>query len=341
MSDDTADLDARFGPRAARPMAEMFDHVSGRYDVINRLLSLGQDAAWRQAMWREVPESARTVLDLCTGNGVSLPGLRRAGRLVIGADVSLRMLDAAADEQRTTGWGPRLVCADAFQLPFPEASLDAITIAFGMRNLRPRDVALAEMRRVLRPGGVLVVLEATAPRGGAVAPFHRLYLERVVPAAGRLSDDPSAYRYLAASVLEFGAGPEFESALAAAGFSIEGRRAFLMGATRLWSARRATPAGQFAAVSPSTVQAARSRGAAPSHREREWRAWGTAQAVISASLLAGLGWAAWVLLNSGARLPLPGWSRGVAWFLLGLGCLAFGLRTVVLLRRLLSGPPRG
>ena len=335
----TRDLDARFGPRAAAPMAEMFDHVSGRYELLNRLLSLGQDAAWRQAMWREVPESARVVLDLCTGNGVSLPGLRRPGRLVIGADVSLGMLEHAAEE-RTTGWGPRLLCADAFQLPLGKASLDAITIAFGMRNLRPRDAALAELARVLKPGGTLVVLEAVAPREGVLAPFHRLWLERVVPAAGRLSADPSAYHYLAKSVLEFGAGREFESDLARAGFAIERRRSFLLGATRLWSARPATPAGQNAAVSPNAVQTARPGLTLTSQREREWRTWSLVQAVLSASLLASLVWAGWTMANSGDRLPLPGWSRTAAWLLIGAGCLAFAIRTLVLVRRVLAGRPR-
>src|SRR5207249_9514898 len=134
-------------------------------------------------------------------------------------------------------WAPRLACADAFRLPLRDACLDAITVAFGVRNLRPHDDALAELARVLKPGGRLVVLEATAPAPGWTAPLHRFYLERIVPAAGRLSDDPSAYHYLSRSVLAFGAGAEFEAALAAAGFVIARRRSFLMGATRLWTAR--------------------------------------------------------------------------------------------------------
>src|SRR5262245_34816383 len=150
----------------------MFDDVSGRYDLLNRIMSLGQDRAWRAAMWREVPEGARVVLDLCTGSGVSLAGLRRPGRLVMGVDVSLRMLEIAAHGQGRSGWAPRLVCADGSRLPLAPGSLDAITIAFGIRNLRPREEALTELARVLRPGGRLVVLEAAAPAGGPFAPFH-------------------------------------------------------------------------------------------------------------------------------------------------------------------------
>ena len=184
----------------------MFDDVSGRYDLLNRLMSLGQDGAWRAAMWRAVPESAGTVLDLCTGSGVSLKGLRRPGRIVLGMDVSLRMLEIAAGRQRETGWTPRVVCADGFHLPLRDRSLDAITIAFGMRNLRPREEALVELARVLRPGGTLAVLEATAPASGPFAPIHAFYLRRVVPWLGRLSKYPSAYAYLSRSVFEFGAG---------------------------------------------------------------------------------------------------------------------------------------
>ena len=345
MSDRRADVEAaRFRPHAAQPMAEMFDEVSGRYDLLNTILSLGQDRAWRLAMWREVPESARVVLDLCTGSGVSLPGLRRPGRLVIGADVSLGMLELAAEAQRPTGWAPRLLCGDAFHLPLRSASLDSITVAFGMRNLRPRDAALAELKRVLAPGGSLIVLEAAAPAPGPLAPFHRLYLERVVPAAGRLSAEPSAYRYLSRSVLDFGSGQEFESALVAAGFTIERRRAFLMGATRLWVARLPGSAGQNAAVSPTGLQSAlppgSGAGPSPVPIDGEWRAWGAVQALLSLSLLGALTYAGWVMAKSGADLPLAGWSKPAAWILIGGGVVAFGLRTVALVMRLLAGPPR-
>src|SRR4030095_520082 len=115
--------------RAARPMAEMFDDVSGRYDLLNRVMSLGLDASWRQAMWGAVPEEPAGVLARGTVSGVSLRGVRRPGRLVIGADVSLRMLEVASERERRTGWGPRLVCADALRLPLAGPSGDAGTIA--------------------------------------------------------------------------------------------------------------------------------------------------------------------------------------------------------------------
>src|SRR5258706_10919232 len=244
----------RFAPRAGREMAEMFDEVSDRYDLPNRVMSRGQDAAWRRAMWRAVPAGAIAVLDLCTGSGVSLAGLRKPGRLVIGADVSLWMLERAATQQRSSGWAPRLVCADAFSLPLRDGALDAITIAFGIRNLRPGHEALGELARVMKTGAVLAVLEASAPRPGPLAPFHAFYLKRVVPWAGRFSDDPSAYRYLGQSILEFGSGPEFERQLAATGFTLVAQRSFLLGAARLWVARRRPGDGQIASIHPDELQ---------------------------------------------------------------------------------------
>src|SRR6185295_18221054 len=244
MDHSPQDQSERLQPRAARELGDMFDDVSGRYDLLNRIMSLGRDSAWRAAMWEAVPEDAHAVLDLCTGSGTSLPGLRRPGRLVIGADVSLGMLEHAAEQQWSAGWAPRLVCADAFTLPLPNHSVDAVTIAFGIRNLRPRSDALAELARVLRPGGTLAVLEATAPARGPFAPAHGFYLRHIIPLAGRLSPDPSAYRYLSESVFEFGAGPEFEQALAAAGFEVVERRRFMLGATRLWVARSRAASGQ-------------------------------------------------------------------------------------------------
>ena len=119
----------------------MFDDVSGRYDLLNRFMSLGQDGAWREAMWRAVPADANRVLDLATGSGVSVPGLTRPGRTVLGMDVSFAMLEVAHDTYGGPGWSPRFACADGFRLPLRDGALDAVTIAFGIRNFRPRVTA--------------------------------------------------------------------------------------------------------------------------------------------------------------------------------------------------------
>lgn len=336
----------RFRAHAGREMASMFDDVSNRYDLLNRLMTLGQDGEWRRVMWRAVPEEARVVLDLCTGNGVSLPGLVRPGRLVIGMDVSPGMLHRAAARQDRIGWSARLACADAFRLPLRNASLDAITVAFGVRNLRPRTEAIAEMSRVLRPGGTLVVLEAAAPRPGWFAPFHEFHLRHIVPLLGQLSPDPSAYRYLSSSIFEFGGGLEFERALAAGGFLVEEQRGFLLGATRLWVARRAPRPGEIRSGDGAPLQIAseerRTRSEMPQREagfDQEWRWWMGAQTATSASLFAALSYGLYVFLRMNAELPLQRWQRGGLLVLLIGGCLGFGARTVVLAIRWL-GPPR-
>jgi demethylmenaquinone methyltransferase / 2-methoxy-6-polyprenyl-1,4-benzoquinol methylase len=336
---------ARFEPRAAREMATMFDDVSDRYELLNRILSLGRDAAWREAMWREVPDDARIVLDLCTGNGASLPGLRQPGRLVIGVDVSLRMLRHAADEQERAGWAPRLVGADGFRLPLRSGLVDAVTVAFGVRNLRPRSDALAEIARVLRPGGTLIVLEATAPRPGPFSGVHAFYLTRVVPFAGRLSHDPSAYEYLSRSIIEFGDGQAFERDLSRAGFAVRDRRAFLLGATTLWVAERGafTGEGRTAAAVQGATMGESARGRMPtraSRRAQEWRTWSLVQLGVTVVLLASLIWAWRVYASSGGDLPLQPWQRQMMRFLLAAGVLGFAFRAVVLTARILGATPR-
>lgn len=319
----------RFEPHAARAMASMFDDVSGRYDLLNRLMTLGQDRAWREAMWRRVPEDAHVVLDLCTGSGVSLPGLRRPGRVVLGVDVSLAMLEVAEERHGGPGWSPRLACADAFRLPLRAASLDAVTVAFGVRNLRPRATAMAELARVVKPGGVLVVLEAAAPAPGPLAPFHAFWVRRMIPLLGGLSPDPSAYRYLSESIFEFGAGPEFERDLEGAGFAVEARSAFLLGATRLWTARRAgsLPVGAVRNASPSPREDGAARAARLANHAQA-RAWLATSAVISAALTLVLAWGLVVWIKTNAGLPLTAPERALGWVLLAGGLVVFGARSL-------------
>ncbi|HUK63826.1 MAG TPA: ubiquinone/menaquinone biosynthesis methyltransferase [Dongiaceae bacterium] len=338
---------ARFAPRAAREMAGMFDQVSRRYDWLNALMTLGQDGAWRTAMSREVPSDTVVVVDLCTGSGISTVGLRRAGRTVLGIDVSLRMLRAAENDYGGPGWAPRFVCADGFALPLRDGAVGAVTTAFGIRNLRPRADALAEIRRVLKPGGTLVILEATAPDRGPLAPLARGWIRHGIPWLGALSPDPSAYRYLSDSIFEFGAGAEMERDLEAAGFSVTGQREFLFGAARAWTARRPSGPGRIASVRPEALHdamAARS-GAEPDPapaalRTREWRTWAWLNALVSATLLAALVWGVIAFAKWARVLPLQPWQRSTGWFLLAFGLFAFAIRTVILGRRALGPGPR-
>jgi SAM-dependent methyltransferase len=239
------------------------------------------------------------------------------------------------------------VCADAFHLPLPDESVDAVTIAFGVRNLRPRPQALAEIARVLRPGGTLGILEATAPARGPFAPIHRLHLKYVVPLVGHLSPDPSAYRYLSESIFEFGSGEELERNLASAGFLTRERRSFLLGATRLWSVQRAPAGGQIAAIRPPAVQDATGlqgpEAVARSWRSRidtEWRVWGATQLVIALALGAALAYTAVLLVKLGSRLPFEVWQRRLGWFLVVAGLLFVAGRILYLIPRLFGPAPR-
>ena len=328
--------DDRFDPNATDAMATMFDDVSPRYRLLNRILSLGQDTGWRRTMWEAVPESARVVLDLCTGDGSSLPGLRRPGRLVVGLDASFGMLEQAASDHGGGGWAPRLVCGDAFRLPFRDASIDAVTIAFGIRNLRPQADAMAELARVMRPGATLVVLEATAPPTGAFAPVHRFYLTHVVPLLGRLSPDPTAYQYLGRSVLEFGAGAAFTAAAGQRGFAWRFTRGFLLGATRLWVAR--APGGMRTARLGDSA-----RGEMPTHpaaRAGERRVWDAVQGAVSIALATALGVALRMLYNPGLDIPLRGPNRSLLIVLATGGAVVFGGRGLRFLMRALRPSPR-
>lgn len=337
----------RFDPNATEAMARMFDDVSPRYQLLNQLMSLGQDGAWRRAMWAAVPSHARVVLDLCTGDGSSLGGLRRPGRLVIGLDTSFGMLEHAASQQHRRGWAPRLVCADAFRIPLRDHSVDAVTIAFGVRNLRPQREALGELARVMRPGATLVVLEATAPRTGWFAPFHRFYLRHIVPLLGRLSPDPSAYEYLGASVLEFGPGELFTQAAGHHGFTWRGTRAFLLGATRLWVARSRVELGEKPADPDSTMRDARlgvsTRGEMPTARGSQaggQRIWDAVQFALSGAIALALVQALLVMLNPSIDIPLGRPQRSVLFLLVVGGSVVFATRAVVFLLRTLRSPSR-
>jgi hypothetical protein len=257
------------------------------------------------------------------------------------------MLEQAAAAQGRLGWAPRLACGDAFHLPLRAGSLDAITVAFGVRNLRPQAEALAEMARVLRPGGTLCVLEALSPRPGPLAAAHRFHLRRVLPLLGRLSPAPDAYRYLAQSILEFGSGPEFERALEGAGFAIRRKRVFMLGAAGLWIATLRPRSGEKAAVGEEIVQHALPGGQGPGDlphddppAEAERRLWQAVQLVVSAALLAALVAVLIMFYKSSDRLPLDRNARSGAALLLIAGTAYSAIRTVALLRRLIAPPGR-
>ncbi|GED98758.1 demethylmenaquinone methyltransferase [Gordonia crocea] len=209
MSDKRADLDKR-----PDEVASMFDGVAKRYDLTNTVLSFGQDRLWRAATRRALGlRPGDIVLDLAAGTAVSTVELSKSGATAVAADFSLGMLKAGA------GRDVPKVAADALALPFADESFDAATISFGLRNVNDVGVALRELRRVLRPGGRLVICEFSTPTWG---PFRTVYLEYLMKAlpevATRVSSNPTAYVYLAESIREWPDQPALAAKIREAGF---------------------------------------------------------------------------------------------------------------------------
>jgi demethylmenaquinone methyltransferase / 2-methoxy-6-polyprenyl-1,4-benzoquinol methylase len=206
----------------ARPdrIREMFDRIAAGYDRQNTLFSLDRDRAWRRRAARLATlRPGDFAVDLCTGTGKLaaelLPYVRPTGK-VIGLDFSPRMLELA--RQRVPGVEFRL--GDVMAMPLDAGSTDAVTIGFGLRNLVDRLGGLREMRRVLKPGGRLVILEFPTPARGLTSLPYRLYLTRVMPVvAGWLGEDRQAYEYLADTVQAFPSPLELARLMEQAGFT--------------------------------------------------------------------------------------------------------------------------
>jgi demethylmenaquinone methyltransferase/2-methoxy-6-polyprenyl-1,4-benzoquinol methylase len=191
--------------RTAQGVRRMFDRVAPRYDLANTVFSMGQDRTWRQAAARATRLAAGEVaVDVACGTGALTRELEAVapGAVVVGLDFSQEMLKRARSSEPL----PRLAVGDAIQLPLADASVDVVTIAFGLRNLPEPGQGLLEFRRVLRPGGRLVVCEFSTPVIPVLRDVYRRYLTRLMPvAARRLTSDPEAYQYLARSI---GAWPD-------------------------------------------------------------------------------------------------------------------------------------
>ncbi len=188
-----ADLD-----RDPSQVAAMFDGVARRYDITNDVLALGQTRLWRRAAVNALrPQPGERIVDLAAGTGTSSVPLAAAGAFVIPCDFSLGMLAVGRERQP----GLPFVAGDALHLPFADRSLDAITISFGLRNTADPLAALEEMRRVVRPGGRLVVCEFSHPAWSPFREAYSRYLMGALPGvARRLSSNPDAYVYLAESI---------------------------------------------------------------------------------------------------------------------------------------------
>jgi demethylmenaquinone methyltransferase / 2-methoxy-6-polyprenyl-1,4-benzoquinol methylase len=195
----------------------MFDRISPVYDAMNRAMTVGLDRRWRRLAAEAAIRPGDRVLDACCGTGdLALAGTRAGGK-VTGVDFSERMLERARAKSDAVEW----VLGDVTALPFADGAFDAVTVGFGIRNVPDLEVGLAELARVLRPGGRLACLEITRP-DGALRPFFRLWFDGLVPLAGRLLPGGGAYSYLPASVRRFPGPADLAAALGRTGFESVG-----------------------------------------------------------------------------------------------------------------------
>jgi demethylmenaquinone methyltransferase/2-methoxy-6-polyprenyl-1,4-benzoquinol methylase len=192
----------------------MFDRIAPVYDAMNRVMTAGLDKRWRAATIREAVRPGDRVLDACCGTGDLAVAARAAGAGdVVGLDFSERMLERARRKAPEIAF----IRGDVLALPFDDATFDSAVVGFGVRNVEDLAGALKELRRVLRPGGRLGILEITTPRG-VLAPFYRLWFDRVVPLLGRVLPGGEAYTYLPASVRRFPGPESLADLLAECGF---------------------------------------------------------------------------------------------------------------------------
>ncbi len=196
-----------------KKVSQLFSSIVDRYDLLNRILSLGQDQRWRRRLVKALLPAER-FLDLACGTGdVALIAMGK-GAGVFGLDASLQMLQRAVRK----GF-KRVVVGDAMKLPFKDGSFDAVACAFGIRNFASVEASLREIYRVLRPGGRVGLLEFSKPRCRLLRLFHTLYLFSVVPTLGRLlSPNPQAYLYLSMSIKKFMEREKLAYLLTQAGF---------------------------------------------------------------------------------------------------------------------------
>jgi demethylmenaquinone methyltransferase/2-methoxy-6-polyprenyl-1,4-benzoquinol methylase len=223
MSTATHDT-AALAPEATPGSGDMFDRIARRYDMLNRVLSMGIDHGWRRRTVASLDlhrHPRPEVLDLATGTGdLAIAIARSHGEVrVRGTDPSKNMLAIGVDKIHARGLDGRvsLALGDAQAIALPDESLDAVTISFGIRNVPDRARALAEMARVTRPGGTVAVLELGEPRRGILGPFARFHIRHVVPRLGALLSGAQEYRYLQRSIAAFPEPEQFAAMMEAVG----------------------------------------------------------------------------------------------------------------------------
>jgi len=199
----------------------MFDRIVPRYDLMNHLMTFSMDFRWRKMIARRAAAMGDRVLDVATGTGDVAFEIRGAGaREVTGLDFSPEMIAAAEAKARARDSDITFLIGDAMALPFPDNVFDACTVSFGLRNMPDYQAAIAEMTRVLRPGGKFICLEMTPYRKPVLGRLFSLYFEQIMPiVGGLLSGDTAAYRYLPKSVAAFPTSTQLVMLMRAAGLT--------------------------------------------------------------------------------------------------------------------------
>ncbi|MGA8142559.1 MAG: bifunctional demethylmenaquinone methyltransferase/2-methoxy-6-polyprenyl-1,4-benzoquinol methylase UbiE [Candidatus Acidiferrales bacterium] len=226
---------ARDERESAARVRDMFSDIAPRYDLLNHLLSLSLDNRWRrltaERFRRIYRRTDARILDLCCGTGdlafaieaerVDVIRDSTAHRVpIVGCDFAFPMVARSRKKARMDSHAAVFLCADALNLPFPEASFDLVTTAFGFRNLANYERGLIEIRRILRPGGKLAILEFSEPNNGAMAGLYRFYFKRILPfIGGMISGNSAAYAYLPSSVSKFPSPSELAALIAKTGFT--------------------------------------------------------------------------------------------------------------------------
>jgi demethylmenaquinone methyltransferase/2-methoxy-6-polyprenyl-1,4-benzoquinol methylase len=229
--------------KAPDRIAGMFDAIAPRYDLLNHLLSAGIDRRWRSRAIRALSfTGTETLIDVCSGTGdVALAAVAGGARRVIGVDFAGAMLALGMGKVRDAGAARRIamVRGDAMSLPVPDGCADAVTVAFGIRNVQRPEAACAEMARVLKRDGKLAILEFSVPRLPGLSGLYQWYFTRVLPFIGRLiSGHTAAYSYLPASVGTFAPPAEFMDLLRRCGFTDVTAVPLTLGIVQLYTARK-------------------------------------------------------------------------------------------------------
>ncbi len=233
------------GAEKSKTVSRMFGRIAKRYDLGNRVISLGRDQSWRRkAVAKLSPTAHDQLLDIGAGTGDLSLLMAHNAQTVTALDFSHPMVVIGRAKAARAGMDKKVafVTGDALHLPFPDQTFDGIATAFTVRNLAKMEQGFAEMRRVLKPGGRLVCLEFTNPRSRFVRFFYRPYLHHILPIlGGLLTGDGAAYRYLARSITAFPSAQSLAESIRAAGFPMVEWQTLNLGTVAIHSARRESP----------------------------------------------------------------------------------------------------